>query len=88
MKLTKNKWVNLAILKVAEGLGIVLIPYSAGSIPLIMWPELHSHCSFDSTFDVWAIGLLFGLLFFVFSVAAWVVIRLNLDWAKNLKRDK
>lgn len=58
MKLTKSKWLNLAILKIAEGLGIVFIPYLVGLIPLAIWPELRQEFYLDSVCDPWFVGLI------------------------------
>ena len=87
MKLTKNKRVNLAILKVIEGLGIVFIPYLAGLIPLAIRPELQQKFYGDSIFVVWLFGiiLIFASVLIIGLIGA--IICTNLNWAKDLKRD-
>lgn len=88
MKLTKNKWLNLAVLKIAEGLGIVFIPYLVGSIPLLIWPVLADKHYFESALDVWSVGFVLIFTPIIIIGLIWAIVCLNLDWAKSLKRDK
>lgn len=88
MKLTESIKLNLIILKTAEGLGAVFIPYLVGSIPLVIWSGLRAHRAFDSTLDIWSFGLVIIIVPVFAAVFIWIIIQLNLDWAKSLKRDK
>ena len=87
MKLTKSKWLNLAILKITEGLGVVFIPYLIGLIPLAIWPGLQQKLYMDSVFDIWWFGTALILVPIAIVIFVWAIVCQNLDWAKDLKKE-
>ena len=87
MKLTKNNWVNLAILKIVEGFGVVFIPYLLGSISLTIWPILQQELYIDSVFSTWRFGIALIFVPIAIVILVWAIVCVNLDWGKDLKKE-
>ena len=96
MKLTKNKWVNLVILKTIETASLCFVPFWIGelsawlreltSCPLFV--EAQDRMIFTWIAGVGFIAFLVGGVVFIFFMAMGVhfFIRQNLEWAKKLSQ--